>query len=86
MCSSRVISLENSLSYKDVFWNLKQSFLLILKHLNTYNDTIEASKPTDLFTNINTKLSGVAEKFEAENKHKLKEEKPFNITVFNISE
>ena len=51
---------------------------------STYADAMETIKPKDIFTNINTKLSVVARKIEAENEQKLKEKKALNVIVFNI--
>ena len=70
---------EKLLSYKKVFWSLKQSFLLNSINLNqsfsTYPDVIETSKPTGIITNIDTKLSVFAGKVEAQNEQKLKKRK-----------
>ena len=56
------------------------------KSFSTYSDVIETSKPTDIITNINTKLSVFAGKVEAQNEQKLKEKKAINDIVFNIPE
>ena len=47
---------------------------------------MQKNKPTELMTNISTKLNFVAEKIEAENEQKLKEKKALNVIIFNIPE
>ena len=47
---------------------------------------MQKSEPTEIITNISTKLNLVADKIEAENEQKLKEKKALNVIIFNIPE
>ena len=91
MSSDRVISLEEKItelkrSILELKTEFSSKFERFKSKFSTYADAMETIKPKDFFTKIDTKLSRVAGKIEAENEQKIKENKALNVIVFNIPE
>ena len=66
------------LIYKEVFLEFKKEFFFSKFEgfeSNAYADAMETIKLNNFFTSINTKISIVTRKIEAENKQKLKKRK-----------
>ena len=81
---NRIMELQNSFS--DFKAEFSSKFNKLETIFSKYTDTIQKSEPTEIITNISTKLNFVAEKIEAESEQKLKEKKASNIIIFNIPE
>ena len=87
----RIDNLENRImelqkSFSDFKAEFSSKFNKLETIFSKYADTIQKSEPTEIITNISTKLNFVAEKIEAESEQKLKEKKALNIIIFNIPE
>ena len=88
---SRIDKLENKITeLQKSFLEFKSEFSSKFDKLETklskYADAMKKSEPTEVITNISTKLNFVAEKIEAESEQKLKEKKALNVIIFNIPE
>ena len=89
--SKRIDNIENRITeLQKSFSEFKSEFSSKFNKFETkfskYADAMQKSEPTEIITNISTKLNLVAEKIEAENEQKLKEKKALNVIIFNIPE